>query len=219
MHPGMQAIWGPLGQPPLASPPPETAHQRAKRVAYQGARSEAIAEATPAIGQLLSAFLERAADLPKIEFTGSQCRIVTVKSLRFSPGYRYEGDPRGHGWFVSTPQHPVTGLAVRDDGSVFAAEPPNCFQIVVDGPDIAGDLEQLGLHTHGSVSLDAESLRLVPKVLESLLVEALREPVGLRRRTTRREMKQAKAETYRWRDEQTFGPGGIKAYRKRMYGK
>jgi hypothetical protein len=227
MHPEMMAIYGSPTYEPLA---PDPAEQRAADV-----RQTAAAAVARQVADVISAFVA-AATAAKIPLVTPDSGIVEVKSLRYATAFRRRGAPVAHGWFVNTPAHQgavvhrdtsqaqtaITarlGLAVSDQGAVFAALPPNCFEIELRGGDIRGDVLALGGHTHGGRKLSAEQVREIPNRLRALFELALANPVELAARITRREYRRAVKDTLSYRDEKIFGPGGLKAYRQRMYGK
>ncbi len=236
MHPEMQGIYGP---PSYASPPrqPPTPEQMATRKVKEKALAQAIEAAEPKITIAVREFVTRTAAVPKIDMVAADSGLQAVKHWYYATAYRHFGAPIGAGWFVLTPNHPgevtnssssngaytefteILGLAVTEEGAVFSACAPSCFEIEVRSQNIAKSVEALAVHTHGTRTLTSGTAAKVPKALAQLLDEAIASPVDLRPRITKREHKQSIQATYRYGDEKIFGTGGLKAYRKRMYGK
>ena len=203
----------------------------------ESAASRSLQAAGPDVGAeiagLLAAFVQQMRVVPPIDLGSGASGIRVVKhwqpwvvdSLR-----RIE--VVGQGWFVSTPQHPgavvhrdtsaaqteytaVLGLAVATDQRVFAALPPSTHDIEVHGADISGSVAALSKHTHGRSVASAEVISELSRLLDA----AAASPVTLRPPKTKRDEREELAAVSKYRDEKIFGPGGQKAYKKRMYGK
>lgn len=108
----------------------------------------------------------------------------------------------------------VLGLAVATEGRVLPALPPHTHDTEVRD-DISTDLAALSRHTHGR----AANTREVITELAALFHATSASPVKLHPAMSNRKERAMKAAIYKWDDERTYGPGGLKAYNKRMYGK
>lgn len=161
------------------------------------------------------------ATLPIVDRSGGLRR---VKHILAADTLEQIGTQLGQGWYVETPAHPgsgsdhagALGLAVSDGSRVWPASSPGESQIVTYGSELTGQLGALALHTHGKARTTAAE---VCEQLALLLAAAVAKPIGPRRPMSKREQRRLYAETYRYIDEKTFGPGGRKAYEKRMHPK
>jgi len=77
----------------------------------------------------------------------------------------------------------------------------------------------LAYHTHGGAEPDSRVLAEVPERLVALFEEAVVNPTTARLPKTKKQYRDFVAEIRRHQYEKVYGPGGHKAYRKRMYGK
>lgn len=187
------------------------------------------------IHDLVHSFLSQMRDVPKIQICGTKAYLKKRRRLFAEPSFVYVGDEKGNGWFVATPAHPgaVThvdtsaaqteyieqlGLAIADDGRIWAASPPTDTQIIVYGDEIGYDRDAMATHTHGKHGAAGVRAQVLDR-LADLLAAAVVSPASRRALRSRREMKQLEKDTVRYRDEKIYGPGGRQAYEKRKYGK